>query len=60
MQTPSELDVWLRSYEQFMNNIKQINLTYFFANISKPTSTLGVIQPITIDHAVDEGELLIG
>ena len=41
MQTPLQLDIWLRSYERFdnaKNNIKQRNLNTVFANISKTTS----------------------
>ena len=44
MQTPLQLDIWLQSYEGFVNaknNIKQRNLNTVFANISKtifPTS----------------------
>ena len=44
MQTPLQLDIWLQSYEEFVNaknNIKQRNLNTVFANTSKtiwPTS----------------------
>ena len=41
MQTPLQLDIWLQSYEWFINgknNIKQRNLNTVFANISKTTS----------------------
>ena len=41
MQTPLQLDIWLQSYEGFVNtknNIKQRNLNTVFANISKTTS----------------------
>ena len=37
-QTPLESDIWLQSHEQFINtenNIKQKNLNFFLANISK-------------------------
>ena len=40
MQTPLQLDIWLQSYEGFVNaknNIKQGNLNTVFANISKTT-----------------------
>ena len=36
--TTLKIDVWLQSYDQFIStedNIKQKNLTSFFANISK-------------------------
>ena len=38
MQTPLQLDIWLQSYEEFVNakkNIKQRNWNTVFANISK-------------------------
>ena len=41
MQTPLKLDIWLQSYEEFVNaknNIKQKNLDTVFANILKTTS----------------------
>ena len=41
MQTPFQLDMWLQSYEGFVNaknNIQQRNLNTVFANISKTTS----------------------
>ena len=41
MQTPLQLDIWLQSYEEFVNgknNIKQRNWNTVFANISKPLS----------------------
>ena len=41
MQTPLQLDIWLQSYEGFVNaknNIKQRNLNTVFDNISKTTS----------------------
>ena len=41
MQTPFKLDIWLQSYEDFVNaknNIKHKNLNTVFANISKTTS----------------------
>ena len=40
MQTPLQLDIWLRSYEGFdnvKNNMKQRNLNTVFANISITT-----------------------
>ena len=46
MQTPLKLNIWLQSYEGFVNaknNIKERNLNIVFANISKttlPTSDL--------------------
>ena len=39
MQTPLQLDIWLQSYEEFVNAknyIKQRKLNTAFANISKP------------------------
>ena len=36
MQTPLQLDIWLQSYEEFVNtknNIEQKNLNTVFANI---------------------------
>ena len=41
MQTPLQLDIWLQSYEEFVNaknNIKERNWNTVFANISKPIS----------------------
>ena len=41
MQTPLQLDIWLQSYEEFVNVknvIKQRNWNTVFANISKPIS----------------------
>ena len=41
MQIPLQLDIWLQSYEGFVNaknNIKQRNLNTVFANISKTAS----------------------
>ena len=41
IQTPLQLDIWLQSYEGFVNaknNTKQKNLNTVFANISKTTS----------------------
>ena len=41
MQTPLQLDIWLQSYEEFVNaknNLKQRNWNTVSANISKPIS----------------------
>ena len=41
MHIPSQLDIWLQSYEEFVNaknNINQRTWNTVFANISKPIS----------------------
>ena len=41
MQTPLQSDIWLESYDGFVNaknNVKQRNLNTVFANISRTTS----------------------
>ena len=55
MQTPLELDIWLQSYEQFINtenNIKQRNLNSFFANISKTISATSDSFPLIMSHVL--------
>ena len=51
MQTPLQLDIWLQSYEGFVNAkniIKQRNWNTVFANISKPISPTSDSFPL--DH----------
>ena len=52
MQTPLKLDVWLQSYEEFVNpknNIKQKNLNTVFANIYQKQ----YIRLIPLDHVTN-------
>ena len=53
MQPPLKLDVWLQSYEEYINaknNIKQKILNTVFANISK---TISDIRLIPLDHVTN-------
>ena len=53
MQTLSELEVWLQSYEQFIStksNIKQKNLNSFFANISETIFATSDSFPLIMSH----------
>ena len=53
MQTPFKLEIWLQSYDEFVNaqnNIKQKNLNTVLANISKSISD---IQLIPLDHVTN-------
>ena len=53
MQTPLQLDIWLQSYEEFVNaknNIKQRNWNTVFANISKPISPTSDSFPLIMSQ----------
>ena len=51
MQTPLQVDIWLQSYEIFVNaknRIKQRNLNTVFDNVSK--NSIADIRLIPLDH----------
>ena len=57
LQTPLQLDIWLRSYERFdnaKNNIKQRNLNTGFANISKTTSPTSDSLLLIMSHIIND------
>ena len=55
MQTPLQLDIWLKNYEGFVNaknNIKQRNLNAVFANISKTASPTSDSFLLIMSHMI--------
>ena len=52
-KTPLQLDIWIQSYEGFVNaknNIKQRNLNTVFANISKRRLLESDSLPVIMSH----------
>ena len=57
MQTQLQLDIWLQSYEGFVNaknNIKQKEFEYCFANISKTTSLTSESFLLIMSHMYNQ------
>ena len=58
MQTPLQLDIWLQSYEEFVNaknKVKQRNWNTVFANISKPISPTS--DSFLLDHVINVSQV---